>query len=384
MRCASAWLSSSPRAASRCSSMSSPAASPSATPARFRRPRMNKLDAVTCSAHCPSEPKTAMKKIVLALAIALVATAASASELLEAVVVRVGDRIITRTQYERRLREKKAEIDQSAEPSQAASLKQQATKALVNELISELLIKDRADRLGISVSDAEMKEATNHLKQQYNITSDEQFEASLKQSGMTRTDMEARLRETLVTQKVFSRELRNRADLSDPELRERYNREKERFRLPERAHLREIVVLKPDNAAKLEEAHTRANEVAEAARKAGTDFAQLASTMSESASKDKGGDLGEVAKGDLVGELDREVFNAAPGTILGPIETKSAWFLMKVEQRLPSEVPAFESVKEKLRRDADEETFQRDYKAYIDTLRKDAFIEIHEDVIPKA
>ena len=325
-----------------------------------------------------------MKKIVLALAIALVATAVSASELLEAVVVRVGDRIITRTQYERRLREKMAEIDQSAEPSQAASLKQQASKELVNELISELLIKDRADRLGISVSDAEMKEATNHLKQQYNITSDEQFEASLKQSGMTRTDMEARLRETLVTQKVFSRELRNRADLSDPELRERYNREKERFRLPERAHLREIVVLKPDNAAKLEEARTRANEVAEAARKAGTDFAQLASTMSESASKDKGGDLGEVAKGDLVGELDREVFNAAPGTILGPIETKSAWFLMKVEQRLPSEVPAFESVKEKLRRDADEETFQRDYKAYIDTLRKDAFIEIHEDVIPKA
>jgi peptidyl-prolyl cis-trans isomerase SurA len=323
-----------------------------------------------------------MKKTVLALAIALAATTASA-ELLEAVVVRVGDRIITRTQYDRRLQEKMAEIDQSAEPSAAASLKQQASKELVNELISELLIKDRADRLGISVSDAEMKDAINHLKQQYNIQTDQQFEASLKQSGMTRADMEARLRETLVTQKVFSRELRNRADLTDPELRERYNREKERYRLPERAHLREIVVLKPEGA-KLEEARTRANEVAEAARKADTDFAKLASTMSESASKDKGGDLGEVAKGDLVGELDKAIFNAAPGTILGPIETKSAWFIMKVEQRLPSEVPAFESVKEKLRRDADEETFQRDYKAYIDTLRKDAFIEIHEDMIPKA
>lgn len=324
-----------------------------------------------------------MKKTVLALAIALVATTASA-ELLEAVVVRVGDRIITRTQYARRLREKMAEIDQAADPSAAPTLKQQAGKELVNELISELLIKDRADRLGIAVTDAEMKEAINHLKQQYNIQTDEQFEASLKQSGMTRPDMEARLRETLITQKVFSRELRNRADLTDPELRERYNREKERYRLPERAHLREIVVLKPESAAKLEEARTRANEVAEAARKADTDFAKLASTMSESASKDKGGDLGEVAKGDLVGELDKAIFNAAPGTILGPIETKSAWFIMKVEQRLPSEVPAFESVKEKLRHDADEETFQRDYKAYIDTLRKDAFIEIHEDMIPKA
>ena len=325
-----------------------------------------------------------MKKTVLALAIALVASSASAAELLEAVVVRVGDRIVTRTQYAKRLSERMAEIDQSADRSQAATLKQQASKELVNELISELLIKDRADRLGVSISDAEMKDAINHLKQQYNIQTDDQFEASLKQSGMTRADMEARLRETLVTQKVFSRELRNRADLTDPELRERYNREKERYRLPERAHLREIVVLKPESAAKLEEARTRANDVAEAARKAGTDFANLASTMSESASKDKGGDLGEVAKGDLVGELDKAVFNAAPGTILGPIETKSAWFIMKVEQRLPSEVPAFESVKEKLRRDADEETFQRDYKAYIDTLRKDAFIEIHEDMIPKA
>jgi hypothetical protein len=57
---------------------------------------------------------------------------------------------------------------------------------------------------------------------------------------------------------------------------------------------------------------------------------------------------------------------------------------MKVEQRLPSEVPAFETLKEKLRRDADDETFQRDYKAYIESLRKDAFIEIHEEMIPKA
>src|ERR1044071_7122206 len=216
MRSATAWLSSSRGAASKCSSTSSPAASPSATAVRSQRPPTNKLNAVTCSAHCTSEPKTAMKKTVLALAIALAATTASA-ELLEAVVVRVGDRIITRTQYDRRLQEKMAEIDQSAEPSAAASLKQQASKELVNELISELLIKDRADRLGISVSDAEMKDAINHLKQQYNIQTDQQFEASLKQSGMTRADMEARLRETFATQKAFSPHMRNRADLTDPE-----------------------------------------------------------------------------------------------------------------------------------------------------------------------
>lgn len=327
-----------------------------------------------------------MRKIILTAALALTAvlptTTASAAELLEGIVVRVGDRIVTRTQYERRLRDMYAEIDHNAPAERRAAMKETARLGLTNELISELLIKDRADRLAITVTDAELKEAIGRLKQQYGITTDEQFEQSLKSSGLSRGEMEARLRDTLTTNKVFGRELRSREQLSDSELRDRYNREKDSFRLPERAHLREIVVLKPETGS-IEEARTRATEVAEAARKPGTDFAALASTMSDAGTKDKGGDLGEVAKGDLVADLDKAVFNAAQGTILGPIETKSAWHIMKVEQRLPSEVPAFESVKEKLRQDASEETFERDYKAYIETLRKDAYIQINEDMIPK-
>lgn len=323
-----------------------------------------------------------MKRTLIALSVALTAVTASA-EILEGIVVRVGDRIITRTQYERRLRETLAEIDRAATVVDAPRLKEEARKNLINEMISELLIKDRADRIGITITSAEMKDAIDRLKQQYGITSDEQFEESLRSSGLTRADMEARLRDSLITSKVFSRELRSRDTLSDPELRERYNREKERYRVPERARLREIVILKPDEPAKLEDSRQRATEVAEAARKSGTDFANLASTMSESATRDKGGDLGEIAKGDLIADLDKPVFDAAAGTIIGPVETRLAWHIVKVEQRLPSEVPAFESVKDKLRRDAGEETFQRDYKTYVESLRKDAFIQINEPMIPQ-
>ncbi|HEX2061529.1 MAG TPA: peptidylprolyl isomerase [Thermoanaerobaculia bacterium] len=322
-----------------------------------------------------------MKKTIFALAIALTATAASA-EVLEGIVVRVGDRIITRSQYERRLRDTWAEIERTAPPEKRVAMKEEARLGLVNELVSELLIKDRADRLNITVTEAEINEAVNRLKQQYGIASDEQFEQSLRSSGLTRADMEARLRDTLITNKVFGRELRQRDQLTDAELRERYNREKEQYRLPERAHLREIVILKPESGS-IEEARTRANEVAEAARKPGTDFANLATTMSESGTRDKGGDLGEINRGDLVPALDQAVFSAQTGAVIGPVETKSAWVIMKVEQRLPSEVPAFESIKNKLRQDANEETFERDYKAYIDTLRKDAFIQINEQMIPK-
>jgi peptidyl-prolyl cis-trans isomerase SurA len=323
-----------------------------------------------------------MKKTLLTAMLVLTATTASAATLLEGIVVRVGDRIVTRTQYERRLSDAYREIEATAPADERAAHKTRARQNLVNELISELLLRDRADRLGITVSDAETKAAIERMKSQYGITTEQQFEESLRASGMTRADMEARLRESLLTNKVFQRELRSRADLTDAELRERYNREKESYRMPERAHLREVVVLKPEDSSKLEEARTKANEIAEAARKPGTNFGNLAATMSEASTKESQGDMGEVAKGDLVPEIDRAVFNATAGTILGPIESRSAWHIIKVESRLPSEVPAFESVKTRLRQSVDDETFQRDYKAYIETLRKDAFIQINEPMIP--
>ena len=105
----------------------------------------------------------------------------------------------------------------------------------------------------------------SRLKEQYGIKTDADFDESLRKSGMTRADMEARLHDTILMNKVFGRELRQRDELADKELRERYDREKERYRLPERARLREIIVIKPDDPSKVEAARERAND----ARRAG-------------------------------------------------------------------------------------------------------------------
>ena len=324
-----------------------------------------------------------MKKAFFSLLIAAVCATAAAAELVEAIVIRVGDRVVTRTQYVKRLHDGLNEIEQSSQAAEINSRKDEFRKNLTNDLISELLIKDRADRLNLSVSSDELKDAIERLKQQYGLTTDQQFNESLQKSGLTRTDMEARLRDTILMNKVFARELRSREDLTDKELRERYDREKEHYRLPERARLREIVVLKPDNPTALEQARQKVQQIAEQARGA-TDFALLAKTTSQAPTKDKGGDLGEVARGELLPELDKAVFNSTAGTVIGPIEAKTAWHILKVEQRLPSEVPAFESIKDKLRKVASDDAWQRDYKAYIDRLRKDAFIQINEVNVPTA
>jgi peptidyl-prolyl cis-trans isomerase SurA len=322
-----------------------------------------------------------MKKTLLALVVMAVAGAAGAAQLLEAIVIRVGDRIVTRTQYQQRLAEGMNELQQTTPPAELAAKKAAFKKNLLDEIVAELLLKDRADRLNITVTNEEVKDSIARVKQQYGISTDQQFDESLKKSNMTRTEMEARMRDTILTNKLFARELRGREDLTDKELRERYDREKEHYRLPERAHLREIIVLRPDNAAQVAAAQQHAEDLAKQAR-SGADFALLAKTASEAATKDKGGDLGEVTRGELLPELDKAVFNATSGQVLGPIEAKTAWHILKVEQRLPSEVPAFETLKEKLRKDVSDEAWQRDYKAYVDRLRKDAFIQINEANVP--
>lgn len=321
-----------------------------------------------------------MKKTILALVITVSAATLSAAQLVEAIVIRVGDRVVTRTQYARRLHDGFTEIDQTSTPAEVASKKEELRKNLPNDLIAELLIKDRADRLGLSVSADEVKEAMSRLKEQYGMKTDQEFEESLRKSGMARADMEARLRDTILMNKVFGRELRSREELADKELRVRYDREKERYRLPERARLREIIVIKPDDPTKVDAARQRATDLAAQAHTG--DFAKLATTSSDAGTKAKGGDLGEVARGELLPDLDKAVFNANAGVILGPIETKSGWHILKVETRMPSEVPAFESVKDRLRKDASEDAWQRDYKAYIDRLRKDAFIQINDQYMP--
>lgn len=327
-----------------------------------------------------------MKKHSLLVILVLLCSATIASaEIVEAIVARVGDRIITRTEFQKRLDREIAEIEANAPADRVEAIRERRRKELLEEMISELLIRDRAEQIGIAVTDQEVDQAINQLKNQYGITTDEEFEASLAQAGMTPAQMETRLRETLLSNKLFSRELRSRSQLSDKELRKRYEREKERYRLPERAEVREIIVLIPENAdaQQIEQLEARAKQAYERAA-AGDDFELLVGEYSEAPSKAEAGSIGVISRGELLPTLDSGVFASDAGAIVGPIRTRFGFHILSVDNRLPSEVPPFDEIKEKLREEESEASFQRDLKAYLDNLRTQTFVVVHEDMIPQA
>ena len=164
-----------------------------------------------------------MKKAILIAILVLIPFAAQA-EVVEAIIARVGDRVVTRSQYAIRLSDGFREIEATTPPAEQAARKAKFQNELFNEMLAELLIKDRADQIGLTVPAARVEEAIKSLMAQYGLETEEAFINSLQQSGLTRSEMELRLRDTLLTNELFRRELRSRADLTDRELRDRGDR----------------------------------------------------------------------------------------------------------------------------------------------------------------
>jgi len=321
-----------------------------------------------------------MKRYSAILIVALVFVPATFAEVVEAVLARVGDRIVTRSSYLHRLDMGLRELSESIPPDQIEAREAKFRENLLQDMIDELVVKDRADRVGLTVSDKEVNDAIKRLQEQYGIATDAAFDQSLAESGMTRVQLERRLRDTILTNKLFGKELRPPAQMSDRELRQMYDREKEKYRLPERARIREIVIMKPQGATSedIEAAHQRADQAASRARK-GEEFATVATEVSEAPSRAKGGSLGTIAKNELIKEIDTAVFQSKAKDIVGPIESTFGFHVILVEERLPEILPSFESIKETLKTESTEEVYQRDLRLYLEGLRKDAYVVVFEE-----
>lgn len=137
-------------------------------------------------------------------------------------------------------------------------------------------------------------------------------------------------------------------EVPETQVKQLYEQRKESFRTPERAKVRHILLMtqgKPaDEVAKIK-------AKAEALRKQVTNanFGDLAQKNSEDpGSKDKGGDLGWVMRGQMVPPFEAASFTQKPGEI-GPIVTTQYGFhIVQVEDRQPAHLQTFDEVKAQL------------------------------------
>ena len=159
----------------------------------------------------------------------------------------------------------------------------------------------------------------------------------------------------------------NAADLQVPApdetaLRARYEQEKKQFTQQEQRLASHILIQVDENAdaAKQKAAEAKARQIHAQATAQGADFAALARVNSDDpGSKDSGGDLGWNAKGVMVPEFDKVLFELKPGEISQPVKTSFGWHIIQLREVKGAQQQDFEAVREQLLREESEGARER-------------------------
>ncbi len=132
----------------------------------------------------------------------------------------------------------------------------------------------------------------------------------------------------------------------DAALLPEYNSRKNEFMTPERVHVRHILLKSDANNDAVIKAKA---EGLLKQLQGGADFAKLASANSEDpGSKDKGGDVGWMVKGQMVPEFEKAGFSLPVGQLSGLVKTTYGYHILKVEAHEQAHLQPFEEVKGQL------------------------------------
>ena len=146
--------------------------------------------------------------------------------------------------------------------------------------------------------------------------------------------------------------------VTEEELKEFYEANKARFKKDGTVSAKHILVKDEAKCQKILE------EIA-----AGKAFEVAAQEYSTCPSGQKGGDLGEFGRGQMVREFEEAAFTAEIGQVAGPVATQFGYHLIKVEAKNDAVVAAFEEVKEQIRRNLLGQKQNQAYSAKVAELK---------------
>lgn len=217
---------------------------------------------------------------------------------------------------------------------------------VVEQLINNEILLERAKKLNLEASDGEVEDKFTELKSGY---TEEEFQKKLKDGGMNVDDLKHDLRRQLSIQKLLNREVAAKVTITDQDVLDFYNSNRNQFNVAEAQYRISQIVITPhkDQMVRNRKNDDATNE-AEAQRKAkmlqdklnsGADFAQLAMDYSEDPNTAAtGGDLGYIPESSLNAPqtdplLKKLVLSLKPGQVSPPIQLKDSIRILKLVAR---------------------------------------------------
>jgi len=328
-----------------------------------------------------------MRKLLLvSLAVfVFVVTAFAADTVIEEIVARVNNSIITRNELQKAKDQLAAEAREKGEnPDQAVAKHQQD---MLRDLIDQQLLIQKAADLGIT-GDTELIKKLDDMRKQMGLNSMEDLEKAAEQQGISYEDFRQNLRNSIITQAVIGREVGSHIQFTKDETQKFYDEHKHELERPEQVYLSEILIAPtkpakegdqpPDPTAdQLAAAEKKANDVL-AELKKGAKFEDVAKKDSDGPTAAQGGDLGAFGRGMLAKELEDKTFGLKKGEFTDVIRTRQGFVILKVNEHTTAGVPPLKDVEPNVQEAIYLQKLQPALRAYLTKLREEAYIDIKE------
>jgi len=303
--------------------------------------------------------------------------------LVEAIVVRINNSIISLSDLKRSEEQLAAETskpDPNLPPE--AQPKQQD---LLRDLIDSKLLSQKADELGIS-ADTDLIKRLDDLRKQMHAESMEDLEKAAQAQGVSFEEFKQNMKESILTQKVIQQEVGAHISVTQQEIQDYYNQHKSEMERPEQVRLSEILISTQPPPAKPGQPEPSSDQlVAQAKAKVDAIYAQLqkgakfdAVAQKESAgpTAGQGGDLEYFKRGTLSKQLEDQVFALKAGQYTEPIRTNQGWVILKVSEHTSEGIPPLKEVEPQIQERLYMTKMQPALRAYLTKLREDAYIDI--------
>jgi len=290
-------------------------------------------------------------------------------------IAMVGDRAITDSELDRALEnyKPKGSFHNIMSPEERERFRSDALRDIIEE---ELLFREAKLR-GIKVEkDIIEKVIEANIKR---LGSKKAFNEALKREGIDLKQFKERVKRRQMVLAVL-KGIATDSEVKDEELKDYYEKNKNRFKRPESMHLYHIYI-KVEPSATDEEWKKKMIEAEEILKKIrdGEDFGTLAGKYSQDDYRIKNGDMGVVHRGQLNPvELEDAAFSLKEGEVSGVIKTIYGFHILKAGKKTGEEILSYDQVKERLKREFTEKRFEEKKKELLDRLKKQFTVIIYE------
>lgn len=135
-----------------------------------------------------------------------------------------------------------------------------------------------------------------------------------------------------------------------------------------------LLAAAPDDDVRRVEAKILAEQLIEQLQQ-GVSLPELARKYSACPSKETGGSLGQISRGQTVPEFERQLFAAEPGLLPAPVESRYGFHVVHIHRKIAGQQLPFQAVQQKIADYLNEKVRRKAIAQYIHSLIIDAEIE---------